>query len=93
VTPAEAKFMAASQLPLAAAVFAAPTTAAAWHSKPSYAILTTRDVAANPDLQRWMYERSGSKVTTVESSHAVYISRPQIVAHVIEEAAESSAVR
>jgi len=50
----------------------------------------TRDIAANPDLQRWMYERSGAKVTTVEASHAVYISHPKIVARVIEEAARSS---
>ena len=91
VDPAEARFMAASQVPIAQAVFAAPTTAAAWHTKPSYAILTTRDIAANPDLQRWMYERSGSKVTTVVASHAVYISHPKIVAHVIEEAASSTA--
>jgi pimeloyl-ACP methyl ester carboxylesterase len=91
VDPVEAKFMAASQPPLPLAVFDAPTTAAAWRTKPSYAILTTRDVAANPDLQRWMYERSGSKVTTVEASHAVYISQPKIVARVIEEAASSTA--
>jgi pimeloyl-ACP methyl ester carboxylesterase len=90
VAPAEARFMAASQLPIAEAVFGAPTTAAAWRTKPSYAILTTRDVAANPDLQRWMYERSGAKVTAVEASHAVYISHPKIVAQVIEEAAKSS---
>ena len=67
------------------------TTAAAWRTKRSYAILTTRDVAANPDLQRWMYKRSGAKVTTVASSHAVYISHPKIVARVIEEAASSTA--
>ena len=83
--------MAASQVPIAQAVCGAPTTAAAWHTKPSYAILATRDIAANPDLQRWMYERSGSKVTTVVASHAVYISHPKIVAHVIEEAASSTA--
>jgi len=91
VTPAEARFMAASQVPLAQAVFGAPTTTAAWRTKPSYAILTTRDIAANPDLQRWMYERSGAKVTTVAASHAVYISHPKIVARVIEEAARSTA--
>ena len=90
VTPAEAKFMADSQLPIAQAIFGTPTTAAAWRTKPSYAILTTRDIAANPDLQRWMYERSGAKVTTVESSHAVYVSHPKIVARVIEEAANGS---
>jgi pimeloyl-ACP methyl ester carboxylesterase len=91
VDPAEARFMAASQVPIATAAFGAQTTAAAWRTKPSYAILTAHDIAANPDLQRWMYERSGSKVTTVEASHAVYISQPKIVAHVIEEAATSTA--
>ena len=90
VAPAEASFMADSQLAIAQAVFGAPTTAAAWRTKPSYAILMSRDLAANPDLQRWMYERSGAKVTTVEASHAVYISHPKIVARVIEAAAESS---
>ena len=93
VAPAEFRFMADSQLPIAASVFSAPTTAAAWHSKPSYAILTTRDIAANPDLQHWMYERSGAKVTTVAASNAVHISHPKIVARVIEEAAENSAAR
>lgn len=93
VAPAESRFMADSQVPLAASVFSAPTTAAAWHTKPSYAILTTHDLAANPNLQRWEYERSGAKVTTVAASHAVYISHPKIVAHVIEEAAESSTPR
>ena len=71
-------------------MFSAPATAAAWRTKPSSAILTTRDLAANADLQRWMYERSGAKVTTVAASHAVYISHPEIVARVIEDAAKSS---
>jgi len=90
VAPAEARFMADSQVPIAQSVFSAPTTAAAWHTKPSYAILTTHDIAANPDLQRWEYQRSGAKVTTVAAGHAVYISHPQIVARVIEEAAKTS---
>jgi pimeloyl-ACP methyl ester carboxylesterase len=90
VAPAEARFMAASQVPIAVAAFGAPATAAAWRIKPSYALLTAHDVAANPDLQHWMYERSGAKVTTVEASHAVYVSQPKIVARVIEEAAKSS---
>ena len=90
VPTSEARFMAASQFPIAAASFGAPTSAAAWRTKPNYAILTTQDHAVNPDLQRWMYERSGAKVTTVAASHAVYISQPQVVARVIEEAAKSS---
>jgi len=40
--------------------------------------------------QRSISQRSGAKVTTVPASHAVYISHPQIVARVTEEAAKSS---
>jgi pimeloyl-ACP methyl ester carboxylesterase len=90
VRPADTKFMAAAEFPTAASSFGAPTPAAAWRTKPTYAILTTQDHAVNPDLQRWMYQRSGAKVTTVAASHAVYMSQPKIVARVIEDAASSS---
>jgi pimeloyl-ACP methyl ester carboxylesterase len=84
----EAQFLADSQQQLAEKAMGAPVTVAAWRSKPSYAILTTQDHMINPDLQRWMYERSGAKVTEVGASHAVFISQPAAVAHVIEAAAK-----
>ena len=87
VPAAEAGFLADSQQPLAAKALGAPVTVAAWRSKPSYAILTTRDHMVNPQLQRWMYQRSGSKVTTLAASHASFISHPQAIVRVIEEAA------
>ena len=90
VPPADTKFMAASEIPTAASSFSAPASAAAWHTKQSYAILTTQDRAISPDLQRWMYQRSGAKVTTVAASHGVFMSQPKIVARVIEDAANIS---
>jgi pimeloyl-ACP methyl ester carboxylesterase len=90
VPPADAEFMAASEFATAEAAFNAPISAAAWRTKPSYAILTTQDHALSPDLQRWMYQRSGAMVTTAAASHAVYMSQPELVARVIEEAASSS---
>jgi pimeloyl-ACP methyl ester carboxylesterase len=80
-------FMAASQVPATTALFGAQTWAAAWHKKPSYAVLSTEDRALSPDLQRWMYKRAGSKVTEIKASHSVYISQPEAVAKVIEDAA------
>jgi pimeloyl-ACP methyl ester carboxylesterase len=68
---------------------AAPATVAAWHNKPSYAILTTQDHVISPDLQRWMYKRSGAKVTEIAASHAVFLSQPDAVAKVIETAASA----
>ena len=67
----------------------APATVAAWHNKPSYAILTTEDHMISPDLQRWMYKRSGAKVTEIAASHAVFLSQPDAVAKVIETAAKA----
>jgi pimeloyl-ACP methyl ester carboxylesterase len=87
--PAQAKYMANSQMPVAAAAFEAPVTAAAWRDKPSYGIIATADRALNPMLARWMYKRSGAEVTEIKASHLVYISQPLVVARVIERAARS----
>jgi pimeloyl-ACP methyl ester carboxylesterase len=88
VPAAEAKFMSDSQQQLAEKAMGAPLTEAAWHDKPSYAILTTKDHVISPELQRWMYQRSGAKVTELAASHAVFVSQPEAVARVIEAAAK-----
>lgn len=88
VPAAEAQFLADSQQELAEKALGAPVSAAAWRSKPSYAILTTQDHVISPELQRWMYQRSGAKVTEVSASHAVFLSQPAAVARVIEAAAK-----
>jgi len=88
VPPAEAQFLADSQQPLAEKALGAPVSVAAWRSKPSYAILTTQDHVVSPELQRWMYKRSGSKVTELAASHAAFVSQPAAVARVIEAAAK-----
>jgi len=40
-----------------------------------------------PDAQRLMSKRAGATVVEVKASHAVYVSQPQAVAHLIEKAA------
>ena len=90
VAPAQAQYMANSQMPVAAAAFDAPVTFAAWREKPSYGIIATADRALNPKLARWMYKRSGAQITEIKGSHLVYISRPDAVASVIERAARSA---
>jgi pimeloyl-ACP methyl ester carboxylesterase len=87
--PAQAEYMSNSQMPVAAAAFDAPVTVAAWHDKPSYGIVATADRALNPMLARWMYKRSGAKITEIKANHLVYISQPGAVASVIETAARS----
>jgi len=89
--PAEADFMARSQAMLAKAAAGAPVTAAAWHQKKSWALVATRDHNINPDLERSMAKRAGSETIEVPASHAVYVSRPEDVARLIERAAKASA--
>ncbi|PTL83383.1 alpha/beta fold hydrolase [Vitiosangium sp. GDMCC 1.1324] len=82
-------FMAVSQVPATTAAFGATMQVAAWLTKPTWGVVATEDRALSPDLQRWMYKRAGSKVTEIKASHVVYISQPEKVAEVIEEAAKS----
>jgi len=88
--PAEANFMAHSQAMLAKAAGGAPVTTAAWHQKKSWALIATRDHNINPDLERTMAKRAGSETIEVPASHAVYVSKPEDVARLIERAAKAS---
>jgi len=91
VPPAEANFMAHSQPILAKVAAAAQVTVAAWHQKKSWALVATRDRNINPDLERSMAKRAGSETIEVAASHAVYLSKPNEVARLIERAAKASA--
>jgi len=86
---ATAEFMARSQVPVSGAAFSAKITAAAWHDKPSYAIIATEDRELDPGVARRMASRAGSKVTVLKGSHLIYISHARAVAGVIETAARA----
>jgi pimeloyl-ACP methyl ester carboxylesterase len=88
--PAEASFMAHSQMMLAKAAAAGTVTTAAWHKKKSWALIATLDHNINPDLERTMAKRAGSETIEVAGSHAVYVSKPEDVARFIERAAKAS---
>jgi pimeloyl-ACP methyl ester carboxylesterase len=81
------ELMAKSQVLLSVKAAGATVTDPAWKSHPSFAIVATQDRAINPDLERSMYRRSHSTVIELPASHAVYISQPVEVAHLIEQAA------
>ena len=90
--PAErAEFMARSQVLNPAASFKAIITVPAWRAKPSWMLVAGNDRAINPELERWYAERAQSKKIEVApgASHAVYVSQPERVAALIEEAASS----
>jgi pimeloyl-ACP methyl ester carboxylesterase len=93
VADADAAFMAISQRPVSATAFDDPATAAAWRTKPSWAVFGTADYPVAPELHRFSYERAGSTVTVVDgASHFLMLSQPDIVAGVIRDAVIASAV-
>ena len=82
------RLMATSQRPIASAAFSDTSGPVAWKSLPSWAIVATEDVGGGTDIIRSMAERAGARVTELKGSHAIMMSRPQAVAHVILEAAQ-----
>jgi pimeloyl-ACP methyl ester carboxylesterase len=82
-----AAYFAASQLPTTQAFIYTAAHAAAWHQKPSYAIVATKDRVLHPDTQRMMFRRAHAKTVEIASSHAVHVSHPEEVAALIERAA------
>lgn len=84
---AQAALLAATQRPAAELAFTEPTTAAAWKSLPSWAVVATGDKAAGSDIVRSMAERARARITEIEGSHLIMLSQPQAVTDVILTAA------
>jgi hypothetical protein len=58
-----------------------------FRSIPSYALVTLEDKAINPDVQCLMTTRAKARITEVNASHVVMLSRPDAVTKIIEQAA------
>ncbi|PWC34096.1 alpha/beta hydrolase [Azospirillum sp. TSO35-2] len=87
---AEAALLAATQGPVAGACFATRVGAAAWKTKPSWAIVATQDRMLPPAFLRDTAARIGARTVEVESGHAPHLSRPDAVAAVIVEAVRTA---
>lgn len=83
----KAEFMAASQVPWGLAALSGTVSEPAWKAKPSWYLVATEDKMIPPAAQRAMSKRAGSAVTEAKGSHALYVSQPQVVAALIEQAA------
>jgi pimeloyl-ACP methyl ester carboxylesterase len=89
VEPEKAAFMADSQVPWGVEALSGSISEPAWKSKPSWYLIATDDKMIPPDAQRFMSKRAGSTVVEVKGSHAIYVSQPEAVAALIEQAATS----
>src|SRR5437870_9564069 len=83
----KAAFMADSQVPWGVAALSGSIDEPAWKTKPSWYLVATDDKMIPPAAQRFMSKRAGSTVTEVPGSHAIYVSQPEAVAALIEQAA------
>lgn len=88
----KAAFMADSQVPFGLQAVTETITEAAWKTRPSWYLTAGSDRIIPPKLQRRMFERAGSTVVEVPGSHAIYVSRPDAVAALIERAAQEVGV-
>lgn len=85
------KVLAVAQRPLAAGAFTETATAAAWKTKPSWALVAAADQAINPEVERFGAKRAGATILEVEgASHAVAVSRPKLVADLIRDAVRTT---
>lgn len=89
VDAATAEFMANSQVPWGVDALGGQITEPAWRSKPSWYLRVTDDKMIPIAAQRYMSERTGSTISEVAGSHAIYVSNPRAVASLIETAANA----
>ncbi|NEA57436.1 alpha/beta hydrolase [Streptomyces sp. SID13666] len=91
VPAAATKLLAVAQRPLAASAFTEAAPAAAWKTKPSWALVAGADQAINPEVERFGAKRAGATTVEIEgASHAVAVSRPKEVAELILDAVRAT---
>ena len=87
VASPKAEFMANSQVPWGVEALSGAITEPAWRGKPSWYLIATDDRMIPPPAQQAMSKRAGATVVEAKGSHAIYVSKPEAVAALIEKAA------
>lgn len=90
VSPAQARLLAATQEPWYSGCLAEKIGHAAWHEKPSWYVVTTKDHIVPTDFQMRMAKQIGAAVVNVEASHVPMLSKPEEVAAAIISAARQA---
>jgi len=90
IPPAQAHFMAISQVPISTDSFTHKVTNPAWKNKPTFYMVASSDRSINSQQERMMAKRANAKTVEVNASHVAYMSHPKEAAKLIEEAASSA---
>jgi pimeloyl-ACP methyl ester carboxylesterase len=83
----EAEILAGKQKPINHTAFDEPASNAAWHTKPSWFVVSNKDLVLDPSAQNLFAGRMKATKTVVEGGHDTLIAFPKQVAAVIEAAA------
>ncbi|MGP4089986.1 alpha/beta fold hydrolase [Streptomyces sp. KR55] len=81
--------MAVTQRPVTLAALDEKSGAPAWKSIPAWVLVADEDLNIPPKAQMFMAERADAHVKEVDASHAVTVSKPDVVADFIEDAART----
>src|SRR4051794_5669966 len=90
LAPADAAFMADSQVAWGVEALSGTVGEPAWVSTPSWYLIATEDRMIDPRLQRTMSARAGATVAEAAGSHSIYVSRPHATAELIKQAARQA---
>jgi pimeloyl-ACP methyl ester carboxylesterase len=93
VRPDVAAFMADSQVPWGVAALQGTVSVPAWKSKPSWYLVPSNDKMISPPAQRRMASRAHATMVESPGSHAIYVSHPEAVTSLIEQAAAGSSAK
>src|SRR6201996_811104 len=84
--PQIAESLANSQLPLSLKAFEAPVDIAAWRDKPTFYVITTKDMVIAPEAQKMFAARMHAQTKEIAGSHASLVVHANEVAAFIEKA-------
>jgi pimeloyl-ACP methyl ester carboxylesterase len=91
VERSRARLLFATQQPIAATLFGGRTTAAAWHTKPSWYAVSKQDQTTSPDLERFLARRMKATTVELDAGHLALVSHARAVADLILAAARAPA--
>lgn len=87
LTDEEKQLIVVTQAATQGALLSTTITAAAWHTKPSWFVVSSNDRAIAPEQEMYTARRMNAKVLTLPSSHLPMLSHPAEVADFVIEAA------
>jgi pimeloyl-ACP methyl ester carboxylesterase len=89
---AEKQILFATQIPTSVNALGAPVSQAAWKTKPSWFLVTTKDRVIPVELARSMARKLNAETVEVSSCHAVVVAHPDEVSAFIIKASQADKV-